>query len=170
MSPRRCTAIAIGKRKEWKYDPDRRERRHQDRLVPRRPRTTAWLSHDPMSEKYYSISSYAYCAGNPENIIDPQGDDLLISGANDSSIRLLSEQIDYSLDLSALGFDFGGNISIQNGDEIIGSLLDAIGIFDPTGVADGANAFFQFQIGDNKDGAISIASALLPYNWRYSEV
>ncbi|MBR1406873.1 MAG: hypothetical protein IJ578_08105 [Bacteroidales bacterium] len=39
------------------------------------PRTVAWLSQDPMSEKYYPISPYAYCAGNPVNYIDPNGQD-----------------------------------------------------------------------------------------------
>ena len=28
---------------------------------------------DPMAEKYYSISPYAYCAGNPVNLVDPDG-------------------------------------------------------------------------------------------------
>ena len=37
------------------------------------PRTAAWLSQDPLSEKYYSISPYAYCAGNPVNLVDPNG-------------------------------------------------------------------------------------------------
>jgi RHS repeat-associated protein len=30
---------------------------------------------DPLAEKYYSISPYAYCAGNPVNRIDPNGMD-----------------------------------------------------------------------------------------------
>lgn len=29
------------------------------------PRTAAWLSQDPMAEKYYSINPYTYCTGNP---------------------------------------------------------------------------------------------------------
>ena len=28
---------------------------------------------DPLAEKYYSISPYAYCAGDPVNYVDPQG-------------------------------------------------------------------------------------------------
>ncbi len=29
---------------------------------------------DPLAEKYYHISPYAYCAGNPVNVIDPDGE------------------------------------------------------------------------------------------------
>jgi len=32
-----------------------------------------WTAVDPLAEKYYSISPYAYCAGNPVNRIDPDG-------------------------------------------------------------------------------------------------
>ena len=28
---------------------------------------------DPLAEKYYSVSPYAYCAGDPVNYVDPQG-------------------------------------------------------------------------------------------------
>ena len=37
------------------------------------PRTAAWLSQDPMAEKYYGVSPYAYCAGDPVNLVDPEG-------------------------------------------------------------------------------------------------
>jgi len=32
-----------------------------------------WTSVDPLAEKRYSISPYAYCSGNPVNRIDPDG-------------------------------------------------------------------------------------------------
>ena len=32
-----------------------------------------WTSVDPLAEKYYNVSPYAYCAGNPVNMIDPDG-------------------------------------------------------------------------------------------------
>ncbi len=35
---------------------------------------------DPMCEKYYDISPYAYCAGNPVNRIDPDGRSVIITG------------------------------------------------------------------------------------------
>ena len=37
------------------------------------PLTMRFTSHDPLREKYYSISPYAYCANNPVNYIDPDG-------------------------------------------------------------------------------------------------
>ena len=34
---------------------------------------TMWLSVDPLSDKYPSISPYAYCAWNPIRLVDPDG-------------------------------------------------------------------------------------------------
>ena len=42
-----------------------------------------FLSVDPMSDKYPSITPYAYCAWNPIKIIDPNGNELYIP--NESS-------------------------------------------------------------------------------------
>jgi RHS repeat-associated protein len=36
---------------------------------------TAWLSVDPMADKYPNISPYAYCAWNPVRLVDPDGED-----------------------------------------------------------------------------------------------
>ena len=37
------------------------------------PRQSMWLGTDPMQGKYPDISTYAYCMGNPMNIVDPDG-------------------------------------------------------------------------------------------------
>jgi RHS repeat-associated protein len=37
------------------------------------PRTSAWISVDPLAEKYPSISPYVYCADNPLKFIDSDG-------------------------------------------------------------------------------------------------
>jgi RHS repeat-associated protein len=37
------------------------------------PTLRRWLVPDPLSEKYYGVSPYAYCAGNPVNLVDPEG-------------------------------------------------------------------------------------------------
>ena len=33
-----------------------------------------WFARDPLAEKYYSISPYAFCAGNPVKYLDPDGE------------------------------------------------------------------------------------------------
>ncbi|MCQ2300144.1 MAG: RHS repeat-associated core domain-containing protein [Bacteroidales bacterium] len=38
---------------------------------------TMWLSVDPMSDKYPSISPYAYCAWNPVKLVDPDGEETM---------------------------------------------------------------------------------------------
>ena len=35
--------------------------------------TASWTSIDPMAEKYYGISPYTYCSGNPVIFVDPNG-------------------------------------------------------------------------------------------------
>ena len=37
------------------------------------PSLRRWMIPDPLSEKYYGISPYAYCADNPLNAVDPDG-------------------------------------------------------------------------------------------------
>ena len=43
--------------------------RNYDAAVP------MWTSVDPLCEKYYDISPYAYCVNNPVNAVDPDGRD-----------------------------------------------------------------------------------------------
>ena len=35
-----------------------------------------WLSVDPMSDKYPSLSPYTYCANNPVKLVDPNGEEV----------------------------------------------------------------------------------------------
>ena len=37
-----------------------------------------WLSVDPQSDKYASLSPYVYCADNPVKLVDPNGEDIEI--------------------------------------------------------------------------------------------
>jgi len=49
-----------------------------------KPSTTA-MSVDPLCEKYYWISPYAYCLNNPVKFIDPNGKDVAILIASDGA-------------------------------------------------------------------------------------
>ena len=37
---------------------------------------STWLSVDPMSDKYPSLSPYVYCADNPVKLVDPNGEEI----------------------------------------------------------------------------------------------
>ena len=37
-----------------------------------------WLSVDPMSDKYPSLSPYTYCANNPVKLVDPNGEEIVL--------------------------------------------------------------------------------------------
>lgn len=45
---------------------------------------------DPLCEKYYSISPYAYCAGNPIKYVDPDGRVLMLAGNRQQRITTLT--------------------------------------------------------------------------------
>ena len=43
------------------------------RVVSQNPSLRRWMIPDPLSEKYYGISPYAFCNNNPVNLVDPDG-------------------------------------------------------------------------------------------------
>ena len=45
-------------------------------------RVPRWTTMDPMAEKYFSISPYAYCAGDPVRCYDPDGMDWVDANGN----------------------------------------------------------------------------------------
>ena len=54
-----------------------------------------WFVPDPLAEKYYWISPYAYCANNPINAIDPNGEDFwLLNELGEILKRILNENVD----------------------------------------------------------------------------
>ena len=54
------------------------------------PRTSVWLSVDPLAGKYPNISSYVYCADNPVKYIDPDGRKLQIANLESFGVLLSS--------------------------------------------------------------------------------
>ena len=51
------------------------------------PHLSRWIVPDPMSEKYYDISPYVYCAGDPVNYVDPRGDTLLFAPGSSEEFK-----------------------------------------------------------------------------------
>ena len=53
-----------------------------------------FASPDPLCEKYYSLSPYAYCAGNPINRVDPDGKKLFFAkGSTEAFKKSFAEAI-----------------------------------------------------------------------------
>ncbi len=67
-----------------------------------------WTTVDPLAEKYYNVSPYAYCADNPVNAVDPDGKDGY-----------------YTLQGNYIGTNFAStsNIYILQGYQIVKNLL-----------------------------------------------
>ena len=125
------------------------------------PRLSLWMSTDPMQEKYANITTYCFVAANPVKFKDLEGNDIIITGKENTSITLTTDLIDIKVNASSLGINWGGNYTLQ-GEEVLSSALDIVGILDPTGIADGTNTALQIK---NKDwgGALISAAGLIPY-------
>ena len=70
---------------------------------------TMWLSVDPMSDKYPSISPYAYCAWNPLKLIDPDGMEAI---DNDDEWKVDKQ----NRTITRVGLDGGNNTQYVEGD------------------------------------------------------
>ena len=49
------------------------------------PNLSIWLSVDPQADKYASLSPYNYCADNPVKLVDPNGEEILISSSTNEN-------------------------------------------------------------------------------------
>ena len=83
---------------------------------------------DPLCEKYYSISPYAYCANNPVNAVDLDGRKIRLVGNKEQRAELLG--LIQSLTHDGLNMDKNGFVSISGirtynpqKDQPIGSML-----------------------------------------------
>lgn len=63
-----------------------------------------FLSVDPMSDKYPSISPYAYCAWNPVKLVDPDGREIWIKGSDGNEYQYKNGKL-YNKD----GSEYTGN-------------------------------------------------------------
>ena len=84
-----------------------------------------WLSVDPMSDKYPSLSPYTYCANNPIKLVDPNGEEigdyysfdgtyLGSDGENDNKVYQQSEKGDVTFGLGVLkqtSFEYLGDVN-----------------------------------------------------------
>ena len=83
-----------------------------------------WLSVDPMSDKYPSLSPYVYCADNPVKLVDPNGEDWYEKdGKMCYTTKYTSKE---AFEKSGIGGDYKGKFFSEKGKyySLFGQILD----------------------------------------------
>ena len=92
---------------------------------------SVWLSVDPMSDKYPSLSPYTYCADNPVRCVDPNGEEVYVYGKARRAFFREVKRGAKALGISVKMDRFGKLSAKYNGKGAISEygqlLLDAIG-------------------------------------------
>ena len=75
-----------------------------------------WLSVDPMSDKYPSLSPYTYCANNPVKLVDPNGEEWYVN--QDGNIVEGTNKDDHTLyAVKGKKNEFGDRLIYRRGDQ-----------------------------------------------------
>jgi RHS repeat-associated protein len=106
------------------------------------PTLSRWLVPDPMGEKYYDISPYAYCKDNPLKYIDPDGKSVWSKGLK--------------------GFVKVGRSVVKNGVSALNKADTYLDAFSDITEAINTIADSEASVGDKVVAGLSLASELLP--------
>ena len=138
--------------------------RHYDPCIMR------FTTMDPMCEKYYNLSPYAYCGNNPVNAVDPTGNDIRIWDAENDSY------FTYSIGMKYYGNDnFANKVishlnkigSLEAGSEVLSGLISSKNHYDIKNIkSEGGESTMQF-VGYKHGGGQINASMVM--NTDYSD-
>lgn len=138
------------------------------------PLFEAIISGDGSGPSFNSLSAAAALGGNIAGHLFPVNNDffhdvdgteqvtqqITIHGANNSSIVVNNQHINFDVDVSGLSIDFGGNYDLDGG-EILHAVLDIGGILDQSGVLDAINAGLYLSEGRSWD-AVQSGAGVVP--------
>ena len=105
-----------------------------------------WLSVDPMSDKYPSLSPFVYCANNPVKVVDPNGEEIWIVGEDGNQYKYNNGNF-YTKDGKLYTPEAGSFLSTA------GNAIDKL-----KGTTTGNKLISAFEGPDNKDVIIKSAS------------
>jgi len=74
--------------------------------------TARWTTQDPMSEKYYASSPYAYCQNDPVRFIDPDGRELRVAKEYQEQFRKDLQKV-YGDRIDMLSFNDNGTLQLN---------------------------------------------------------
>ena len=104
---------------------------------------TSWLSVDPMSDRYPSISPYAYCAWNPVKLVDPNGREIFYKEGDNYYVYKKNSNGEYGFYNYKTGKAYSGN-----NQQFINELSDALGQLKEGKHGNSLVSFFE---GDKKN-------------------
>jgi len=76
------------------------------------PLTARWTTQDPMSEKYYASSPYAYCQNDPVRFIDPDGRELRVAKEYQEQFRKDLQKV-FGDRVDMLSFNDNGTLQLN---------------------------------------------------------
>ena len=106
------------------------------------PADARWSTMDPLCEKYYHISPYSYCAGNPVNLVDPDGRHIRAMGfdAIQVFLNMLSDEEMQYVRFTDDGMLNNDLINTYSGDSILLCTIQKLSNSD---------VVYDFRISDN---------------------
>ena len=86
-----------------------------------------WTSIDPLAEKYYNVTPYSYCAGDPVNKLDPDGKKIYIpKGSQTKVLTMINSYSKTQYEVDKNGYMRVNNTNInENGSAHYSERLDA---------------------------------------------